>query len=614
MWIVNKGVWFLALSLLQSSVWLAERTSAAYTLTLDPGTEECFLFLTPKDQHSTISGSFDCIEDDVEARDLAVSLVNLKSGDKIYEAPTGTREGTFSVKDNVKGNTLYELCFQNNEMEDDEDNQFEVGFSVHIAGTPRTLEDGVLGPDGERALKLVEKAVAIQQDWTNMMDHYEFVQNREALHQAMNDAILSRLSRWTVSTLLSRLGGLYRDPARVDRDASSLLKSSVGVHLMPGIAPLVENNGDTSNCLVLQGTIAIVFRGNTYQLLVDIYLPPGYPIRPPVSYVRLAANMYLKENHPHVGKDGMVYLPYTHEWNARSHSLIEMVVAMSSVFSADPPVFTRPAPTPAPTPPPPPPPSTSNSSLPPPYVSVSATATTTGSRSAPTSGNAIGTNSSGASGMDSDKYMQDQIEAIMAREAAEANAAAEVARQAEKEEEEREKQAAAQKLYEERKLAQLKDQVSQKIQSHLKGTAQTVKSTVGSDWRDQQLLKASKETIDSELKDLRIEMEEIVGHIATVDTKTEEITQWLEENKATAVETVSVDDMCQPASKLHAQVMDLSAENLAITDALYFLDRGMYVGHMDCTTHLKAVRKLAKRQFLVRAHLVKINQVLQEGR
>ena len=94
-----------------------------------------------------------------------------------------------------------------------------------------------------------------------------------------------------VTTLLGRLGGLYRDPARVDRDASSVLKSSVGVHLTPGISPLVENNGDSSHCLVLQGTIAIVFRGMTYQLLVDAYLPPGYPVRPPVSFVRLAENM-----------------------------------------------------------------------------------------------------------------------------------------------------------------------------------------------------------------------------------------------------------------------------------------------------------------------------------
>jgi ESCRT-I complex subunit TSG101 len=93
-----------------------------------------------------------------------------------------------------------------------------------------------------------------------------------------------------VTTLLSRLGGLYRDPNRVDRDTSSLLKSSVGTHLTPGISPLVENNGNSSHCLVLQGTIGIVFRGTTYQLLVDIYLPSGYPIRPPVSFIRLAKN------------------------------------------------------------------------------------------------------------------------------------------------------------------------------------------------------------------------------------------------------------------------------------------------------------------------------------
>ena len=71
-----------------------------------------------------------------------------------------------------------------------------------------------------------------------------------------------------------------------------------------------------------------------------------------------------------------------------------------------------------------------------------------------------------------------------------------------------------------------------------------------------------------------------------------------------------VDDMCQPVSKLHAQLLDLSAENAALDDALYFLDKAMYMGQMDCTTHLKSVRKLAKQQFRVRALLNKINQVL----
>lgn len=389
-----------------------------------------------------------------------------------------------------------------------------------------------------------------------------------------------------VTTLLSRLGGLYRDPSRVDRDASSLLKSSVGVHLAPGIAPLVENNGDTSNCLVLQGTIAIVFRGNTYQLLVDIYLAPGYPIRPPVSFVRLAKNMYLKENHPHVGSDGMVYMPYLNEWNGRTHSLIEMVVAMSSVFSADPPVFTRSKPAP-----PPPPPT---ESLPPPaydptYISVSET-------------------------MDSERYMQQQIEAIMAKEAAEANAVAEAARRAaEQEAQEKERQRAAQQVWESKKKGQVRDQANQKIVSHLQTAATEAKTIVQSDWRDQQLMKQGKESLEEELEAAHRLIQSLEESIATVDKKTVDIKEWLEESSSANEQEVPVDDLCVPASRLHSQLLDLSSENAAITDALYYIDRGMFTGHIDCSTHLKSVRKLAKRQFLVRALLLKINQVLLES-
>ena len=388
-----------------------------------------------------------------------------------------------------------------------------------------------------------------------------------------------------VTTLLSRLGGIYRDPSRVDRDASSLLKSSVGEHLKPGIAPLVENNGDTSNCMVFQGTIAIVFRGNTYQLLVDIYLPPGYPSRAPVSYVRLAQNMYLKENHPHVGSDGMVYMPYLHEWNGRSHSLIEMVVAMSSLFSADPPVFTRSTPAPPAPPPPPPPPQI----LPSPPHAYDRPYVIANSR------------------LDSDRYMQEQIEAIMAKEAEEASAAA---RRAELAAQDEERQRAVQQVWESKRKDQIKEKVHQKMIAHLQAAAAEATAMVQSDWRDQQLLKHSKDRIQQEQEVAHNLVQKLEESISTVDAKTIDIEKWLEEMKNSDVQSIPVDDLCQPASKLHGQLLDLSSENAAITDALYFLDRGMFSGHIDCTTHLKSVRKLAKRQFLVRAHILKINQVL----
>ena len=142
------------------------------------------------------SGSFDCIEDDVEARDLSVSFSNADTGEILYEAPTGSREGIFQL-DKLVGGTRYALCFQNNESNDDQENEFDVGFSIHMMKAPRTLPEGEIGPDNERAMKLVSRAARIHQDWANLMDHYDYVRNREAVHERMNDAILVRLTRWT---------------------------------------------------------------------------------------------------------------------------------------------------------------------------------------------------------------------------------------------------------------------------------------------------------------------------------------------------------------------------------------------------------------------------------
>jgi ESCRT-I complex subunit TSG101 len=117
----------------------------------------------------------------------------------------------------------------------------------------------------------------------------------------------------------------------------------------------------------------------------------------------------------------------------------------------------------------------------------------------------------------------------------------------------------------------------------------------------------------------------------TVDQKQEAIQEWLEDVAVQKISvgdgedtttttttnengihttTTSVDDMVQPTNALHGQMLDLAAENAAISDALYFLDRGLYKGHLDCEVHLKQVRRLAKRQFLVRAHLIKIHQAM----
>jgi hypothetical protein len=142
------------------------------------------------------SGSFDILDDDVMANALSVSITNYDTGETLFEAPTGAREGIFKL-DSVAQSVRLALCFQNNDIGDEDDNDFDVGFSLRVNHLPRALEEGVIGPDGERALTLVKRATDIHQDWSAMLDHLDFVRNREAMHQDMNDAILSRLSRWT---------------------------------------------------------------------------------------------------------------------------------------------------------------------------------------------------------------------------------------------------------------------------------------------------------------------------------------------------------------------------------------------------------------------------------
>jgi ESCRT-I complex subunit TSG101 len=134
--------------------------------------------------------------------------------------------------------------------------------------------------------------------------------------------------------------------------------------LIPKVERLIHNNGTESELLVLSGTIAIAYGGKQYNIPVDIYISEPYPDAPPRCYVRPTKDMEIKAGHRHVdrevgprsgaatarlmpmgdadawaGRQGLVYLPYLHEWQARDHKLTELCGHMSSVFSADPPCY-----------------------------------------------------------------------------------------------------------------------------------------------------------------------------------------------------------------------------------------------------------------------------------
>lgn len=132
-------------------------------------------------------------------------MTDLDSGENVYESPTGSLEGDFRLENILNGPDRYSLCFQNNydKKVDDDEYSFDIGFNIRVHTPPRVLDDAEEGPDNERATKLAEKAARIHEDWDVLRDHFDFLRNREAIHQKMNDQIMNRLARWnTIEGLL----------------------------------------------------------------------------------------------------------------------------------------------------------------------------------------------------------------------------------------------------------------------------------------------------------------------------------------------------------------------------------------------------------------------------
>ena len=60
--------------------------------------------------------------------------------------------------------------------------------------------------------------------------------------------------------------------------------------------------------------------------------------------------MFIKPQHKHVDSEGEVYLPYLHDWRPTGSTLLELVKVLCHTFSQDPPLYAKPAPTTTPPP------------------------------------------------------------------------------------------------------------------------------------------------------------------------------------------------------------------------------------------------------------------------
>ncbi|PIA14936.1 UEV-domain-containing protein [Coemansia reversa NRRL 1564] len=110
--------------------------------------------------------------------------------------------------------------------------------------------------------------------------------------------------------------------------------------LQPKIAEYIADDGVRQALLCLHGTLPVVFHGATFNIPVVFWFPRTFPEHSPLAYVTPTRAMVVKVGR-HVDERGRVYHPYLASW-ATSSTLNDLFRSLIAVFSAEPPVFSRP--------------------------------------------------------------------------------------------------------------------------------------------------------------------------------------------------------------------------------------------------------------------------------
>ncbi|KAJ2442564.1 suppressor protein stp22 of temperature-sensitive alpha-factor receptor and arginine permease [Coemansia sp. RSA 2424] len=110
--------------------------------------------------------------------------------------------------------------------------------------------------------------------------------------------------------------------------------------LQPKLAEYVGEDKRRQALLCLHGTLPVVFNGATFNIPVVFWFPQRFPEHPPLAYVTPTRTMVVKVS-KHVDERGRVYHPYLANWTDTS-ALGELFRNLIAIFSAEPPVYSRP--------------------------------------------------------------------------------------------------------------------------------------------------------------------------------------------------------------------------------------------------------------------------------
>ncbi|KAK3865025.1 hypothetical protein Pcinc_029334 [Petrolisthes cinctipes] len=415
--------------------------------------------------------------------------------------------------------------------------------------------------------------------------------------------------------VVQAMANRYQNADKTKTDVMTALLNYRG--LAPKLDKFVFNDGIDRELLNLDGTIPVHYKGSTYNIPVCIWLLDNHPFSPPMVYVKPTPDMLIKASR-HVDQNGKVFLPYLHEWNLNSSDLVGLIQMMIMAFNEVPPVYAKPKsahptpptayPTPYPTNPPgympmpgvggnlpyptsqPPPTSTAYppyptqagypptstpypvyppahsatpSSYPPPY-----TAGPTYPPYPPTTSNP-GTQSSGTTAENISKgpnntgtITEEHIRASLVSHAMD------------------------------RAKAKLRDGY---------GGAQAEVSVLMQQQAD---LNQGKTKLEGLIAKLDHEQSELDKNIRILREREGEMKS-LVSRLSSSTQPLDVDEAVTTTAPLYKQLLNAYAEDQATQDAIYYLGEALRREVIDLDTYLRHVRSLSRKQFQLRAIMIK---------
>ncbi|XP_024927567.3 protein ELC-like [Ziziphus jujuba] len=346
--------------------------------------------------------------------------------------------------------------------------------------------------------------------------------------------------------------------------------------LEPKTATFIHNDGRSVNLLQADGTVPMSFQGVTYNIPVVIWLMESYPRHPPCVYVNPTRDMIIKRPHPHVNPSGLVSIPYLQNWVYPSSNLVELARNLSALFGRDPPLYSqrRPSSNPNPNPNPPNPnPNSSSSSygLTPNGHSSNFPRPAMPPRAYPPS-----PYGGGGSGSFSRVQTEDPTEVY--------------------------KRNAINKLVE-------------MVHGDISGLRKAREAEMEGMFSAQATLRMREDQLSKGLKEMQDEKEGLEQQLQMVLMNSDILEGWLRENegKARNLERLDVDDAIECVDSLSKQMLECTASDLAIEDAVYSLDKAAQEGAIPFDQYLRNVRLLSREQFFHRATAAKVRAAQMEA-